>query len=445
MIKIDHISVRLPAGKDPSREILHDIDIEIGHGEWVAVAGPNGSGKTTLLHAIAGVVVPSTGAVCYAGVDSGTPSTALVLQEPDNQFVASSVRNELLLSIPAATHPDALETACRAATERFTLAGLLDRNPHQLSGGEKQRLALATAWLAKPQILLLDEPAAFLDQHQRRRCVDFVRELNGRGVTVLWATPDGSDIEHASRVVALEDGAVVFDGTADSYEPEHPAVVIEAPAASSARSATPIVALDNVSFGYDGTDVLRDTSLDVLPGECVGIVGPNGSGKTTLLGLLSGVLTARAGSVRRDYSHIVERRQQQVFQLAQNPERLFFAETVLEELTFGLRKLGVDEAGGRERAAAALLRVGLPPDTFLPRSPFSLSLGEMRRLAFAVAITLEPRLLLMDEPTSSLDAAGKALFVELTIGLVGAGTAVVVASHDETVVERVCARTVALG
>ena len=441
MISLDHISVRLPANKTPSREILHDIAIDIQRGEWIALAGANGAGKTTLLHAVAGVVPPSEGSIRYAAGDA--PRTALVLQEPDNQFVASTVEDELKLSVPGTS--DADRAAIAEAVDRFLLAGFLERNPHRLSGGEKQRLALATAWLAQPQLLLLDEPTAFLDDVQRARCIDFARQLNERGATVLWATPDGDCVEHASRILEIEDGRVGYDGAADGFQWAAPVAVVERPSRVEREERRALARVEGVSFGYDGGNKILDgVSFVVQEGDCIGIEGANGSGKTTLLALLSGVLQPRRGAIERDFNAIVEGGRQQVFPLVQNAERLFFAETVMEELSFGLTKLGVTGDDSRARVGAALTRVGLTPSDFLSRSPFTLSLGEMRRLSFALAITLEPRLLLMDEPTAGLDAAGKALFAELADSLTAAGAAIVVASHDSDMLSRVCSRTVAL-
>jgi len=440
MITLDHICVDLPAGKQTARRILHDITLRVERGEWLAVIGPNGSGKSTLLHAIAGAVEVSAGSVEYD--DGRAPRMALLLQEPDNQFVASSVRDELWLSIPADQDRRRAGGRIEEAMTRFELRDFADRNPHRLSGGEKQRLALATVWLADPQVLLLDEPTSYLDPEQSHRCGQFVRELNEAGVAVVWAGPDESEAHDAGRTLHLEEGRSVA-GIGPTARPS-PAP----PFRTAERSQNPgnvLVALQNVRFAYDRATVLGALSMEIRQGECVGVAGANGSGKSTLLGLISGMLEPSGGNVRREFRRPVENGAQQVFHLLQSPERLFFAETVLEEATFGLASLGVPAPSRRERANAALLRVGLAPERFAERSPFTLSLGEMRRLAFAIALTLEPRLLVLDEPTSCLDAEGKTLFVDVVRHALDRGGAVVVASHDVTVLERVGARKVHLG
>jgi energy-coupling factor transport system ATP-binding protein len=188
--------------------------------------------------------------------------------------------------------------------------------------------------------------------------------------------------------------------------------------------------MQSVSYAYDDRTVLEDFSSDLTEGECVAVIGRNGAGKSTLLGLLGGVLEPTSGTIRRMYKKAVIGGCQNIFYLFQNPERLFFAETVFEEIAFGLKSLKTPRAEIDQRVDDALSRVGLPPSDFRDRLPFSLSFGEMRRLAFAIALALDPQLLLMDEPASCLDAEGYAILSNLIIHSKSRGRTVVVASHD---------------
>jgi energy-coupling factor transporter ATP-binding protein EcfA2 len=185
------------------------------------------------------------------------------------------------------------------------------------------------------------------------------------------------------------------------------------------------VRFDSVSFGYDRAPLLSDINLQVMAGERVGIAGKNGSGKSTLLLLAGGALAAASGRIRRTLS------EHGVVYLPQSPERLFFAESVMEEITFGLERRGIARDAARQRAEEALYRVGLDAATFAHRSPFELSFGEMRRVAFAIAWALEPELLLLDEPASCLDARGRAVFERLVANAAERGAAVMIASHEE--------------
>ena len=188
--------------------------------------------------------------------------------------------------------------------------------------------------------------------------------------------------------------------------------------------------MDSVSFGYEERPVFDEFSLDLRRGECVALSGRNGSGESTLLGLMSGVLKPTTGEIHRLYPKAVEKGRQNLFYLFQNPERLFFAESVQEEIAFGLKSLKTPRGEIARRVDEALARVGLPPDEFRDRMPFSLSFGEMRRLAFAIALALDPQFLLMDEPASCLDAAGVSGLFDLIGHFKDSGHTVALASHD---------------
>lgn len=428
MIELDNITVALPTGKTGATAVLRDISLRITGGDWITVVGPNGSGKTTLLKTIAGLAQPRSGRV------SGSAATGFLLQEPDNQFVASTVQNELVLSVPAGLNHRERADRLSGAIERFGLGNRLRRNPHQLSGGEKQKLAFATVWLAQPDLVLLDEPTSYLDHAERERCVEFVRELNKNGVAVVWTTHSGADIGHAARVVALEGGRIVFTGSpkefaGSSWNVDAPDTRATPPAPLADGEA--LVTFDGVGFAYDGVPVFTDIDLQARTGSSTGVTGPNGSGKSTLLQLVSGILEPGVGTIRRSYRRITEGDRQNVFHLFQNPERLFFAETVYEEVSFGLAALRRPRETVEQTVTDALGLVGLEPATFAGRVPFSLSLGEMRRLAFAIALALDPRLLVLDEPASSLDATGRAVLRDVITRFIGEGSAVVIATHDK--------------
>jgi len=438
MITLQGATVSLPSPPHGRRTILDTINLNIRRGEWIALVGGNGAGKTTLLSVLASLVPLTSGELRFS--DGGqAPRVGLLLQEPDNQLVTSSVLRELVLSADAGA-----DDAVAEASRRFGLDNLWERNPHRLSGGEKQRLALATVWLQNPDIVLLDEPTTFLDEDATATCIGFVREMHAAGATIVWVSPGDLAIDDAQTVVCLDSGAVVFHGSKAEFDgwPRYQDHVFPQPPARA--DVTPdggarALVFDNVSFGYGDGDVLTGLNLSVGAGECVGIAGRNGSGKTTLLLLAGGVLEPGSGTRTPAPSTGTHR----AFYMPQSPERMFFAETVLEELAFGLRSLGVTGREARVRAAGALELVGLDPDMFLERQPFQLSCGEMRRVAFAIAGVMEPSLLLLDEPTAGLDPGGVALFYELLDTFRRAGTTILLASHDRRALGA-CDRVVSL-
>ncbi len=496
MITLRDVSVTFSDHNSTRTNALENISIDIAAGEWISLIGPNGSGKTTLLHAVAGLVQPSAGEIEYAS--GGRPRVALLFQDPDNQFVTTSVGSELGLSPPAGLTAEENSRLVASAVDRFDLAHLTGRNPHRLSGGEKQRLALATVWLQAPEVLLLDEPSAYLDPEGAVMCRDFVAEMCDGGTTVLWATPGGDEITGAGRIVCLDSGRIVFAGPLeeligwsqvsdfdfvkpplwDIAERVNEAVggalsgdkintrVVSSPEALAARIAEvvgsvgeddapdfqgespagqetdSVVELKSVDFGYDGNPVLKNVDFRLDTTECVGLAGPNGAGKSSLLGLLAGVHKPTAGSFEYKFKNITDGSRQNIFYLFQSPEQLFFAESVAEEISFGLERLGLAAEERKRRSAEALGRVGLDPAVYLPREPLTLSPGEMRRVAFAIALALEPAFLLLDEPSSCLDPAGRRILDSVISDRRESGKTTVVASHDVSFLTEVCDRVV---
>jgi energy-coupling factor transport system ATP-binding protein len=442
MIELKNITVSLPHGRTTASTILDDITLNIEDGEWVMLTGPNGSGKTTLLKTIAGLLPADSGTLTINGEASPARlRTALLLQEPDNQFVASSVRSELLLSLPPQMDDGSRNARLSRAVEQFSLSEFLDRNPHRLSGGEKQRLAFATVWLSAPDLLLLDEPTSYLDEVESERCLRFVEDLNQTGVSVVWAAPEADHLTNSQRVVHIDHGRIDSDGVSPEAavtDRQPVGGVMGKDTGGSVLPTTPVrpgtgasvVSMRSVTFAYGERPVLDNLSVELRKGECAVVLGRNGSGKSTLLGLLSGVLKPTRGELVRFYKRAVQSGCQNVFYLFQSPERLFFAETVFEELAFGLKALKIPKPQIAERVDEALTRVALSPEAFRDRMPFSLSLGEMRRLAFAIALALEPRFLLLDEPASCLDASGRQILFDLIRYFKGEGRTVVIASHD---------------
>jgi energy-coupling factor transporter ATP-binding protein EcfA2 len=505
MIRLRDVSVELPAGSPHAKTIIKSATLEIRDGEWVALLGANGSGKTTLLHAIARLAPTASGKIDYSneaegsGHSDATPRISLLLQEPDNQFITTSVRHELELSALVGSPQDTASRRIEEAIENFSLTALLGRNPHRLSGGEKQRLALATVWLQAPEILLLDEPTAYLDDEAAALCREFVNEAHRSGTTVVWATTGGEDLLHADLIACIDNGRLLFDGaidelyswaSANEYDFIWPTVRALAerlagamvtpadleqflettgssaaaladklapliPAAGAAQNTRasrnapltetvsdhdPVVRLESVGFAFDTTLAVQGIDLTVGRGECVGLAGHNGAGKSTVLGLSAGVHQPITGKLLRKFRRTAEGDRQNVFYLFQSPERLFFAETVSEELSFGMRRLGLSPGECERRCRSALEAVGLEARLFLPRAPLTLSPGEMRRVAFAIALSLEPEFLLLDEPTSCLDPGGRAAVESIVQDRRKRGETTMIASHDASFLAGVCDR-----
>jgi energy-coupling factor transport system ATP-binding protein len=407
---------------------LDDVSLDLVPGEVVALLGPSGSGKSTLLRALAGLVPHFhggrfTGSVVVAGRDTRTvrPSelagtVATVFQDPEDQVVMSIVANEVAFGLenlgvaPAEIWPRA-ERAL-AAVDALHLWG---RRTAELSGGELQRVCLASALALEPSLLLLDEPTSQLDAESTSLFLDAVARL---GATVVFSdhrVPRA--LELATRVVFLDRGRVLLDAAPDAAAAWLAAnrrgwtgACVD-PTQSPQRDL--VLRARGVSFAFrDAVPVLGGVDLDVRRGEIVALEGPNGSGKTTLARIVAGLLEPQAGTValtgRAGY-------------LSQDPGRYLVEETALHEVGLAVRR---DE----QRARAALAAAGL--DWAADRHPRDLSSGERERLALSAVAVAEPDLLVLDEPTRGLDPDRKAALAARLEAYAAAGRGVLVATHD---------------
>ncbi len=470
MIRFEGVGFRF--GHESGRDILHSIDLSIEEGEWVAVTGANGSGKSVLCKLMAGLYRPGSGSVLVDGMDprraagsDGSPPVGLAFQNPDSQFVTSSVKRELLFG-PQNIGVNGAEAEGRAlkAASLFGLDSFLQRNPHMLSGGEKQRLLLACIWVMRPRHVILDEPFSFLDADGRERAFGMVkREFHDKGRTVVWATLDPHELQLADRVICLDGGNIAFNGSpSEAISSIRDGIITErsssgprggsigggsgpGPAKTgAAASGPPVMKLEDARISYGDRDFSLDVGeLELGKGEVLGLLGPSGSGKTTLLLGCSGLKPLEQGRLTLFGERVASRRDfpaGRVAFLFQSPEEGFFAPTVAEEVTLGHRRFG-DGRSESEAAREILASVGLDPDSFMNRSPFHLSQGEKRLVALASQLVLPAELILLDEPALFLDSRARSRLMKAIEDLIVSGVTIAIASHDTALIESLATRT----
>lgn len=459
-----------------SDDAVRDLDLDVEAGERVLLLGASGSGKSTLLAALAGVLGgdedgASVGELTVLG---GAPQRArgrigLVLQDPDAQMILERAGDDTAfgpenLGVPR----EEIWRRVAAAQAAVGLELSRDRSTATLSGGEKQRLALAGALAMDPELLLLDEPTANLDPDGALAVRDaVVRSLDdGRRTAVI--------VEHrvdlwwraVTRVVVLRPGGgLLADGPPAAVLAEHGTALAAAGiwipgheptlGPSSTRPGRALVSADGLGIAPAGAGVVRSgIEFALAEGETLAVTGPNGSGKSTLALTVGGLLRPAAGELRAEptlaagagpaplrwRSRELLTRIGTVFQ---NPEHQFLRSTVREELAVGLRALRTPGPAVRERVDELLARLDLAP--LADANPFTLSGGQKRRLSVATALATAPRLLVLDEPTFGQDARGWAALVQLLNGLAAAGSALVVITHDRRVPAALGARELAIG
>ncbi|GAA3932974.1 ATP-binding cassette domain-containing protein [Microbacterium soli] len=481
LLRVQRLSVTHAGAAHPA---LRDLSLEVAAGEVVLLLGPSGSGKSTLALALNGLIPQSveaemTGSVEVSGQDTRTTPVArlatdvsLVFQDPDAQLVTGTVLDEVAFALENLLLP-ASEVLARAekALRRMGLWHRRDWNPDLLSGGGRQRLAIACALAVHPTLIVLDEPTANLDprgvEDVYAALDDLAADAEERAIVLIEHNVDAA-LRFATRVIVLgRDGRVLWDGRPSAVFDEHAAELAElgvwlprtatprdaalpAPAGRAASipsrtaPAAPAIAVRDLVVQKRGTTVLRVPELEIESGSFTAVIGPNGAGKTTLLQALGGVVPPPRGTVRigdldagRASPRELSARVGYVFQ---NPEHQFIAQTVRDELAHGLRLQRIDDVEIAERVERMLDRLGLRDKA--DEHPFLLSGGEKRRLSVGTALIARPDVLILDEPTFGQDRRRAAELLDLLRQRQQEGATVVVVSHDPALVASYATHTV---
>ena len=425
------------------RVALRDVAFDIHRGEVVGVTGHVGAGKTTLALACAGLLGHSVPARIEGGVHHASlaqPVAGFVFDDPGAQFtgLGGTVEEEVAvgpenLAVPRATIRQRVDRALASADA----AHLAQRLPDKLSGGERQRVALACALALEAPLLVLDEPTAQLDPDATRRFIERVRALASTGTSVLLVSQDAEVLATSgARVIVLADGAPVAH-----VSPEQAPETASRAAAqvASSTSTTALFSARDLSAGYDGATVLDRLTLDLPRGSATAILGENGAGKTTLARAIMGLVPLRAGTIhvggRRIDTLPVHERARHVGLVFQDPSRQLFARSVLEEVAFGPRALGMSHGAARDRARQALAAIEL--DRFADTNPGDLAPQTQRLVAIAAAMAAEPAVLILDEPTAGQDMGGKRRIAMAIERQRERGCAMVI-THDLPFAQRAC-------
>lgn len=499
LLLLQQVSCRYPGA---ARQALEAVDFAVHPGEVVAVMGHSGAGKSTLLKCLTGILprferAEVTGRRNAFGTDLATLEpgdlagrVGIVFQDFEAQLFSTNCLLEVGFAPQQLGLPrDLVHERTRRALDRVGLGGFEQRDPATLSGGEKQRLAIAGILALQPRVVLLDEPTTDIDPEGKRTVLALLAELRGEGVGVVIVEHEILAAETADRLVLLSSGRIVAQGHSaelladvdllrecgirprdldvvrsrlslperlgdvDAAERTLRALCL-APAAAAddasraqvpCGSVPPLLELNDVCFSYDdGVPVLDGISLRIDEGEFVALIGQNGSGKTTLAKHLNGLLAPRSGAVRLAGTDMRELGlgtiARSVGFVFQDPDHQLFCASVEEEVSWGARHLGLDPDALAARVSGALDVCGLADRR--EEDPFLLRKGERQRLAVAAILALEPRVLILDEPTTGLDHTEQLVILDLLRRLHGAGRSVVVITHAPWLVAERASRAV---
>lgn len=476
---------------------IRGINFDAKKGDFIAIAGKNGSGKSTFAKILNRIIVPIEGTVIISGFDAMDEENimeirkrvGMVFQNPDDQLIGSIVAEDVAfgaenIGVPQNELWERVKNALRLAGLTFNP----DKRINELSGGEKQKVAIACVLAMKPECIVLDEATSMLDTHSRKEILDMIKRLNDElGITVIMITHLMDELAYADMVYIMHAGRLVMKGQpkniyakeerlvelglgisetarlgrllaasgilSDSglYNISHMANAIKARFPNSFYLDTLMpeercshkkinpakaILLDNISFSYGKNKIFENVSFSVSKGEYVAIVGPTGEGKTTLLQHIPALLKPDKGHIYIDGVDLWDRTTDlrkircKVGYVFQYPEQQLFAKNVYEDVVFGPRNIGISEVEAEKRAYEAIRLVGLSEDCYdLPID--KLSGGEKRRAALAGILAMQPDYLILDEPVAGLDPEGRKQMLEIIDALnKEAKITIIAVSHD---------------
>ena len=491
IISFEHFGFQYTAQAEPT---LYDINLTVSKGEKVLIAGPSGCGKSTLAHCMNGLIPnsysgKSTGSLTVGGKDAKTLSlfdlsgvVGTVLQDSDGQFIGLTVAEDMAF---------ALENDCMGQKEMKTLVEkiadvvdvtqVLSHAPSEISGGQKQRVALGGVMVSGVDVLLFDEPLANLDPATGKKAVELIDEIQKRtGCAVVIIEHRLEDVLHCpvDRIVLMGEGRILYNGDPDSLlcgellqaggirEPLYVTALKYAGVALTpdmqvsrlkelklspeqreqvvrwfhAQKEPPqeekqkeLLRAENIDFTYDGGHyALKGISLRIDQGEMLSIVGTNGAGKSTFSKVLCGFETPQKGSLTMDGEDLsrysIKERADFIGYVMQNPNQMISKTKIFDEVALGLVNRGAAPEEIQTRVEAVLKTCGLYPFRNWPVS--ALSYGQKKRVTIASILVLEPKIILLDEPTAGQDLHHYTQIMDFLAELNRKGTTVVLITHD---------------
>ncbi len=496
-IQVSNLSYQYPESNKP---VLQNVNFSIKKGTFTVIMGETGAGKSTLLMSLNGVIpkmmegtlsgdvkLESQSILPYR-VQTITEFVGLVMQDAESQILGRTVEEDVMFGPRNYLVPrDEINRRVKESLKQVRLEGFDKREATSLSGGEKQRLTIASILALKPQILLLDEPTSELDPLGREEIYTTIDDLRKNSeMTMLVVEHSSEDIcEKAEDLLILMDGKLTWQGNPRDFfrnlglvlqngikpvtvsvigwhllkaglinKEEIPLTVDEAvilvrkligtshfpaPSVSKPRSSKVLIRTEDLCFGYEKEKlIIKQMNLEINQGDFVAIIGQNGAGKTTLAKQLNGLLTPISGKIFIDNEDVTGKKPEEMASIIgyvfQNPDHQIFSTTVYNEILYGLRITKLPQEEINQRIDDVLDFTNLRD--FKDSHPFSMGKGERQKLAVASILALKPKILVVDEPTTGQDWKGIQVMMELMKSLNDQGTTIIMVTHDMDVVSR---------
>ncbi|MCK8059681.1 MULTISPECIES: ABC transporter ATP-binding protein [unclassified Fusibacter] len=476
-----------------SEPTLHNIDLTIYRGEKILIVGPSGSGKSTLGHCLNGLI-PFAYHGEYQGdlIVNGRSSheqdifehskiIGTVLQDSDGQFVGLTVGEDIAFALENdnVVHEELKERVQRVA-EMVDMSSMLGASPFELSGGQKQRTALGGVLVDDVEVLLFDEPLANLDPLTGKAAIEIIDEIHKEtSKTVIIIEHRLEDVLHRKidRVIVMNNGRILEDMTPHELvsskvlidngirEPlyitalKYAGIKVEPQMNpgylwsldlsgeteklktwhhSFEKTSAPvkkasIISMKDIHFAYDiSKKIIRNVNVEIEEGEMLAIVGKNGAGKSTLSKLLAGFEKEDQGQILylgEDMKDLtIKERAQRIGVVMQNPNQMISKALIYDEIALGLRLRNVDEAEIEKRVDHVLDICGLRPFKKWPIA--ALSYGQKKRVTIAAILVLDPRVIILDEPTAGQDFKHYTEIMEFLKEINAQGVTIILITHD---------------
>jgi len=478
IIYLKNIYYRYPKNRKYS---LEDINISASKGEFLAIMGAAGAGKTSFCRLINGIIPhiyggSLSGTVTVSGLctkDYSVPELAfkagIVLDDPDAQIFTSTVYHEVTFGLQNILLPaDEIDKRAESALYAVGLSGFEDRIPMTLSGGEKQKLAIAAALAMKSEILILDEPLSRLDPEAAAEVIAVLNEIREKfQITIVIASHNSSFINgYADRVCILNNGKVtamdtmqkIFGNSAlleengiwppvkeAGFSADLAAYTEYSKYSGNSISANPVIEIKNLSFSYPGSECFKNLNLTVNQNDFAAIIGKNGCGKTTLLKIITGLLRPQNGEVfingRNTKGLSISEISKEAGFVMQNPDNQLFTDSVYNEIAFALKNAHLSKKEIKQRVEYALKAVNLnDKDAF----PHALNKPDRTKTVISCVLAMGCKIIILDEIDSSLDYNECTNIMNLLQDLNSRGFTIIFVTHNMTLAERYALRIIKL-
>lgn len=504
MIEFKDFSFQYKSQKKPT---LHHINLEIKEGEKVLIVGPSGSGKSTLGHCINGLIPfaypgKKEGKLFVEENDSekldifsSSKLVGTVMQDADSQFVGLNVGEDIAFSLENnAVETDKMHEIVKKVANLVGMGEFLEQSPLELSGGQKQDVCMAGVMVDEAPILLFDEPLANLDPATGKLVIELIDEINKtQNKTIIIIEHRLEDVLHrpVDRIVLVNNGEILADCKPEElfattlledngirlplYVQAMKYADVDLSKVKNLADDTdydlqdqkeklvhwyntnktdvkkiesaPLLTIKDLCFSYDGIKPILDhVSLDVHQGEMISVVGKNGAGKSTLCKCICAFEKADAGTLTFENTDMndlsVKERADRIGFVLQNPNQMICNTMIFDEVAMGLRNRGINEDKIKEKVENTLKICGLYPFRNWPIS--ALSYGQKKRVTIASILALEPKMIILDEPTAGQDYRRYSEIMEFLKSLNEMGIAIVMITHDMHLMLEYTTRSVVL-